>query len=183
MDDLFLLSEAQMRRIKPYFPLSHRIVRADDDCERGRPVGRRKTRAGRRAHRAACAPVEMAGVSQPGRMRHRELRMISPVSDRQQSSIASALAVQLQNVDMMREAIEIHLARDSSPLGSLSAPSYTRGPMRTWLPSTWQTENWRTATWTAEVGSVCGSVRAHGGRAFRRSPDIHERTWSLVWIV
>jgi hypothetical protein len=28
----------------------------------------------------------------------------------------------------------------------------------------------------AEVGSVCGSVRAHGGRAFRRSPDIHERT-------
>jgi hypothetical protein len=24
MDDLFLLSEAQMRRIKPYFPLSHR---------------------------------------------------------------------------------------------------------------------------------------------------------------
>ena len=30
MDDLFLLSEAQMRRIKPYFPLSHGIVRVDD---------------------------------------------------------------------------------------------------------------------------------------------------------
>jgi hypothetical protein len=29
MDDLFLLSEAQMRRIKPYFPLSHGIVRVD----------------------------------------------------------------------------------------------------------------------------------------------------------
>ena len=30
MDDLFLLSEAQMRRIKPYFPLSRGIVRVDD---------------------------------------------------------------------------------------------------------------------------------------------------------
>jgi len=30
MDDLFLLSEAQMRRINPYFPLSHGIVRVDD---------------------------------------------------------------------------------------------------------------------------------------------------------
>jgi hypothetical protein len=27
MDDLFLLSEPQMRRIKPYFPLSHGIAR------------------------------------------------------------------------------------------------------------------------------------------------------------
>jgi transposase len=30
MADLFLLSEAQMRRIKPYFPLSHGIARVDD---------------------------------------------------------------------------------------------------------------------------------------------------------
>ena len=30
MTDLFLLSEAQMRRIKPYFPLSHGIARVDD---------------------------------------------------------------------------------------------------------------------------------------------------------
>jgi hypothetical protein len=30
MDDLFLLSEAQMRRIEPYFPLSHGIARVDD---------------------------------------------------------------------------------------------------------------------------------------------------------
>jgi putative transposase len=30
MDDLFLLSEAQMRRIKPCFPLSRGIVRVDD---------------------------------------------------------------------------------------------------------------------------------------------------------
>jgi putative transposase len=30
MDDLFLLSEAQMRRIKAYFPLSHGIARVDD---------------------------------------------------------------------------------------------------------------------------------------------------------
>ena len=30
MDDLYLLSEAQMRRIKPYFPLSHGIARVDD---------------------------------------------------------------------------------------------------------------------------------------------------------
>ena len=30
MDDLFLLSEAQMRRIEPYFPLSHGIPRVDD---------------------------------------------------------------------------------------------------------------------------------------------------------
>ena len=30
MDDLFWLSEAQMRRIKPYFPLSHGIARVDD---------------------------------------------------------------------------------------------------------------------------------------------------------
>ena len=30
MDDLFLLSEAQMRRIEPFFPLSHGIARADD---------------------------------------------------------------------------------------------------------------------------------------------------------
>jgi transposase len=30
MDDLFLLSEAQMRRIKPFFPLSHGIPRVDD---------------------------------------------------------------------------------------------------------------------------------------------------------
>ena len=29
MDDLFLLSEAQMRRIEPYFPLSHGIPRVD----------------------------------------------------------------------------------------------------------------------------------------------------------
>lgn len=30
MDDLFWLSQAQMRRIKPYFPLSHGIARVDD---------------------------------------------------------------------------------------------------------------------------------------------------------
>ena len=30
MRDLFLLSEAQMRRIKPFFPLSHEIPRVDD---------------------------------------------------------------------------------------------------------------------------------------------------------
>jgi len=30
MDDLFLLSEAQMRRIKPYFPQSRGIARVDD---------------------------------------------------------------------------------------------------------------------------------------------------------
>ena len=30
MDDLFMLSDAQMRRIEPYFPLSHGIPRVDD---------------------------------------------------------------------------------------------------------------------------------------------------------
>ena len=30
MSDLFLLSEAQMRRIEPFFPLSHGIPRVDD---------------------------------------------------------------------------------------------------------------------------------------------------------
>ena len=30
MADLFLLSKAQMRRIEPYFPLSHGIARVDD---------------------------------------------------------------------------------------------------------------------------------------------------------
>ena len=30
MNDLFLLSEAQMRRIERYFPLSHGIARVDD---------------------------------------------------------------------------------------------------------------------------------------------------------
>ena len=30
MTDLFLLTAAQMRRIKPYFPLSHGIARVDD---------------------------------------------------------------------------------------------------------------------------------------------------------
>ena len=30
MEDLFMLSEAQMRRITPYFPLSHGIPRVDD---------------------------------------------------------------------------------------------------------------------------------------------------------
>jgi putative transposase len=30
MDDLFLLSEAQMRRIEPFFPLSHGIPSVDD---------------------------------------------------------------------------------------------------------------------------------------------------------
>ena len=30
MSNLFLLSEAQMRRIEPYFPLSHGIARVDD---------------------------------------------------------------------------------------------------------------------------------------------------------
>ena len=30
MDDLFLLSEVQMRRIEPFFPLSHGISRVDD---------------------------------------------------------------------------------------------------------------------------------------------------------
>ena len=30
MDDLFSLSEAQMRRIAPYFPLSYGIARVDD---------------------------------------------------------------------------------------------------------------------------------------------------------
>jgi len=30
MDDLFLLSEAQMRRIKPFFLLSHGVPRVDD---------------------------------------------------------------------------------------------------------------------------------------------------------
>jgi putative transposase len=30
MTDLFLLTEAQMRRLEPYFPLSHGIARVDD---------------------------------------------------------------------------------------------------------------------------------------------------------
>lgn len=30
MSDLIWLSEAQMRRIEPYFPLSHRVPRVDD---------------------------------------------------------------------------------------------------------------------------------------------------------
>ena len=30
MDDLLMLSEAQLRRIEPYFPLSHGIARVDD---------------------------------------------------------------------------------------------------------------------------------------------------------
>lgn len=30
MDDLLLLSEAQMRRIEPFFPLSHGVPRVDD---------------------------------------------------------------------------------------------------------------------------------------------------------
>ena len=30
MDDLFMLSAAQMRRIKPFFPLSHGVPRVDD---------------------------------------------------------------------------------------------------------------------------------------------------------
>ena len=30
MSDLFLLSEAQMRQIEPYFPLSHGVPRVDD---------------------------------------------------------------------------------------------------------------------------------------------------------
>jgi putative transposase len=30
MSDLFLLSTAQMRRIEPYFPLSHGVARVDD---------------------------------------------------------------------------------------------------------------------------------------------------------
>ena len=30
MDGLFLLSEAQIRRIEPFFPLSHGIPRVDD---------------------------------------------------------------------------------------------------------------------------------------------------------
>ncbi len=30
MSDLFWLSEAQMRRLKPYFPLSHGVPRVDD---------------------------------------------------------------------------------------------------------------------------------------------------------
>ena len=30
MNDLMLLSEAQMRRIEPYFPLSHGVPRVDD---------------------------------------------------------------------------------------------------------------------------------------------------------
>ena len=30
MNELFLLSEAQMRRISPYFPLSHGVSRVDD---------------------------------------------------------------------------------------------------------------------------------------------------------
>ncbi|CDZ60272.1 Hypothetical protein NGAL_HAMBI2605_30720 [Neorhizobium galegae bv. orientalis] len=30
MSDLLLLSEAQMRRIEPYFPLSHGVPRVDD---------------------------------------------------------------------------------------------------------------------------------------------------------
>ena len=30
MSDLFLLSESQLHRIKPYFPLSHGVPRVDD---------------------------------------------------------------------------------------------------------------------------------------------------------
>jgi hypothetical protein len=41
MADLFLLSEAQMRRIEGYFPLSHGIARVDD---RGRLRSRRSPR-------------------------------------------------------------------------------------------------------------------------------------------
>jgi hypothetical protein len=33
MTDLFLLSEAQMRRIEPFFPLSHGVPRVDNRRE------------------------------------------------------------------------------------------------------------------------------------------------------
>lgn len=36
MGDLFLLSERQMARISPFFPLSHGVPRVDDRCERHR---------------------------------------------------------------------------------------------------------------------------------------------------
>ena len=37
MSDLFLLTEAQMRRIEPYFPLSHGVARVDDQRVISRP--------------------------------------------------------------------------------------------------------------------------------------------------
>ena len=55
MDELFLLSDAQMRRIKPYFPLSHGVPRVDD----------RRVGAGGAAHdrRAEPAARESRGAS------------------------------------------------------------------------------------------------------------------------
>ena len=71
MDDLFLLSERQMARISPFFPLAHGVPRVDDrrvvsgivyvirnglqwKCQRRRviaAVGRRKSAAGTQAKR------------------------------------------------------------------------------------------------------------------------------------
>lgn len=32
MRDVFMLSESQMERIEPFFPLAHRVPRVDDRC-------------------------------------------------------------------------------------------------------------------------------------------------------
>ena len=72
MTDLFLLSEAQMRRIEPFFPLSHGIPRVDDrrvisgvvfvirnDCAgamlRASTARTRRSTIGRALDRLACS--------------------------------------------------------------------------------------------------------------------------------
>jgi hypothetical protein len=47
MADLFLLSQAQMRRIERYFPLSHGIARVDDSLCSYLPLGNLRRRSRR----------------------------------------------------------------------------------------------------------------------------------------
>ena len=55
MADLFLLSEAQMRRIECYFPLSHGIARGGRSPDRQR-------------HRVRDQGTHFAGATRPGNM-------------------------------------------------------------------------------------------------------------------
>jgi hypothetical protein len=96
MDDLFLLSEAQMRRIRPYFPLSHGIVRVDDRRVSAGSTSSSGTGYGGETHRAATArtrrstTVSCAGAVSGSSIRFsprwRVRRQAAPADDRRDPS-------------------------------------------------------------------------------------------------
>ena len=89
MSDLIWLSEAQMRRIEPYFPLSHGVPRVDDRrvisgiifvIRNGRAGAMRRRTTGRTRRSTIASSAGAGSACSTASLRRLSPRAVSPTS-------------------------------------------------------------------------------------------------------